>query len=251
MTEAGALYATTVMHRRRVAPLYTFDYRLQYLLLDLDRLPELHAQRRWFSRGRFNLVSFHERDHGDGSGDLRGWVTRLLAARGVAAPARIRLLALPRVLGFAFNPISLYWCEDAGGALRAAIAEVNNTFGERHSYVLHADGAPIGEGALAVDKRLHVSPFFPVEGRYAFRLAAPGERVRVFIEQQLHGRRVLEACLHGERRPLTDRALLGLVLGLPLQALKVLTAIHWQALKIWLRGATFHSKPVPPATEFS
>lgn len=254
----GALYTVRVMHRRRVAPLYRFVYRIFYLLLDIDRLDALHARLRWFSHNRSNLIAFHDRDHGRGEvGGLRAWAESLLAARGVALEGgRIRLLTQPRMLGWVFNPVSFWYCEHADGRLRAVIAEVNNTFGERHSYVLTAAeaGASAGEPlpyevALGKDKCFHVSPLFDLVGRYHFRFAEPGERLQVRLDETREGLPLIDTAIFGERRELTDRSLLAQLVRMPVQALKVLAAIHWQALKIWMRGAKFHGKPPPPDLE--
>ena len=255
MTEAaGFLYSTRVMHRRLVAPLYRFVYRLFHLMVDVDRLDELHAQLRLFSHNRFNLVSFHDRDHGDGArGGLRAWAERLCAADGVRLDGgRIRLLCLPRIFGFAFNPIAIWYCEHRDGTLRAVIAEVRNTFGERHSYLLASGGRPMAyEGTYEKDKCFHVSPFMDLVGRYAFHFAPPGDTVRVVIHETREGAPLLDATLAGERRALTDAALLAQVALMPWMTLKVVAGIHWEALKLWLRGAKFHRKPEPPEPEFT
>ncbi len=251
---AGFLYSTRVMHRRLVAPFYRFVYRLFHLLLDVDRIGELAQRLRLFSRNRFNLVSFHDRDHGGGeAGGLRAWAERLLAAEGIRLDGgRIRLLCLPRVLGFAFNPIAVWYCEHRDGTLRAVIAEVRNTFGEKHCYLIASGGRPITyEGPHEKDKCFHVSPFLDLVGRYAFRFSAPGEVVRVLIHETREGVPILDATLAGERRALTDGALLRQVLAMPWMTLKVVAGIHWEALKLWLRGAKFHRKPAPPAPEFT
>lgn len=254
MSDAGVIYRCTVMHRRLIAPLYRFTYRVFYLLLDVDRIDELARGLRLFSRNRFNLVSFHDADHGGREpGALRRWAEGLLAAEGVQLEGgRIRLLCLPRVLGFAFNPLALWYCEHRDGSLRAVIAEVRNTFGERHSYVLASAGRPLTyEGPHAKEKCFHVSPFLDLVGRYDFRFAAPAERLRVLIHEAREGVPIMDATLAGERRALTDGALLACVMAMPWMTLKVVAAIHWEALKLWLRGAKFHKKPEPPALEYT
>lgn len=250
MTEAGCLYPARVMHRRLIAPLYRFVYHVFYLLVDVDRLDELHARLRWFSRNRFNLLSLHDRDHGDGHG-LRTWAERMLRSGGVELDGgRIRLLVMPRVLGMSFNPISLWYCEHRDGALRAVIVEVNNTFGEKHSYLLASGGLPLPYSQpYEKDKCFHVSPLLDMVGRYRFTLDEPGERLRVLIHETRAGLPLLDATLAGERRPLDDGAIVRQVLAMPFQMLKVIAAIHWQALKIWLRGAKFHRAPPPPVQE--
>lgn len=232
------------MHRRHVAPLYRFVYRVFYLLVDVDRIDALSARLRFFSYNRFNLLSLHARDHGDASG-LRPWAERTLREQGVEPDGgRIRLLAFPRVLGMVFNPISLWYCERRDGALQAVIAEVNNTFGEKHSYVLANDGAPLAyEQNVDKDKRFHVSPFFDRDGSYRFTLSEPGERLRVVIKQRRDGKPSLDATIAAERHALSDAQILRRVLGMPWLALKVVAGIHWEALKLWVRGAAFHSKP--------
>ncbi|HVT35973.1 MAG TPA: DUF1365 domain-containing protein [Nevskiaceae bacterium] len=248
----GALYPARVMHRRRVAPLYRFHYDVFYLLVDIDRLDALHARLKFFSHGRFNLLSLRDADHGDGRG-LRAWAERMLSSAGIElAGGRIRLLAMPRVLGMAFNPISLWYCEHADGSLRAVIAEVNNTFGEKHSYLLAADGAPLPwNAALDKDKCFHVSPFFDLSGRYRFRLGEPREMLTVSIHQSRDDVSTMDATLTAMRMDLTDGAIIRQVLAMPWLMFKVLAGIHWEALKLWLRGARFHRKPAPPAREIT
>lgn len=246
---AAVLYPARISHRRRIAPLYRFVYRVFYLLIDVDRIDEAARGMRLFSHNRFNLLAFHDRDHGDGKhGGLRCWAERVLAGASIVIEGgRIRLLCLPRVLGFGFNPISLWYCEHRDGSLRAVIAEVRNTFGERHAYLLASGGAPLTyEQPQDKDKCFHVSPFMDLAGRYRFLLSEPGERLRVVIHETREGVPILDATLAAERRALTDWAALRHALRLPLMTLKVVAAIHWEALKIGLRGARFHRKPEPP-----
>lgn len=254
MSAAGSLYPSRVMHRRLVAPLYRFVYRLFYLLLDVDRIGELDRTLRLFSHNRFNLVSFHDRDHGGGEpGGLRAWAERMLAAEGVRLDGgRIRLLCLPRLLGFAFNPIAVWYCEHRDGSLCAVIVEVRNTFGERHSYLIASGGRPLTyEGPHEKEKCFHVSPFMDLAGGYSFRFSEPGETVRVLIHETRAGAPLLDATLAGERAALTDGRLLAQVAAMPWMTLKVVVGIHWEALKLWLRGARFHRKPEPPALEYT
>lgn len=253
MDVAGQLYPSTVMHRRLIAPLYRFTYRIFYLLLDIDRLDEVDRSLRLFSRNRFNLVSFHDADHGDGRTALRPWVEARLAREGVHLDGgRIRLLSLPRLLGFAFNPIALWYCEHRDGTLRAILAEVRNTFGEKHGYLIASGGRPIAyEGPHLKEKCFHVSPFLDLTGRYDFRFTAPGDALRVLIHETRDGAPLMDATLHGRREPLSDARLLARVLAMPWMTLKVVAGIHWEALKLWLRGARFHKKPEPPALEMT
>jgi uncharacterized protein len=245
------LFVGEVMHARLGEPAYRFRYGVFSLLLDIDRLHQATGRLRWFSRNRFNLISFHDRDHlaEDCTLGLREWAERVLAARGIDLEGgRIRLLCFPRVLGFVFNPLSIWYCEHKDGRLRAIICEVRNTFGERHCYVLPEAG---WDTHLRHPKRFHVSPFMGMEGEYTFRFTQPRETLDIAIIERMGGRRVFVARQHMERTALTDGALWALMLVMPLMTLKVVLAIHWQALKIWLRGGKFHRKPPPPSEEVS
>ena len=259
----AVLYAMTVMHRRHVAPLYRFLYRIFYVLFDVDQLDALARRLRLFSHNRFNVISFYDADHGSGApGGLRAWAEGVCAREGIAlAGGRIRLLAQPRMFGWAFNPISLWYCEHADGTLRALIAEVRNTFGEKHSYLLGPQSlaVPPASGAVALPydaelvkgKCFHVSPLFDLVGNYHFSFSEPGARIRVLIHEKRLGAPLLDATMAGAALPFENGQILRQVLKMPVQAVKVLAGIHWQALKIWLRGARFHKKPPPPTADIS
>ena len=240
MTDGSALYFGSVFHRRLGAHPHRFRYRLFWLYLDLDDLDALSRRLRLFSRNRFNLLSFHDRDHGDG-GDrsLKAQALSLLAAGGVEADiGAIRLFCMPRTLGYDFNPLSVYFCHRPDGALAALIYEVHNTFGGRHSYVMTADtaGVPVRH---ACDKAFFVSPFLPMGLRYEFQVAPPGEAIAIAIRAVGPDGPVLRAALAGQRRALTDRELLRAALAFPLVAVKTMAAIHWQALRLLAKGAAF------------
>lgn len=249
MTPEPALYLGRVQHRRARPRVHALDYRVFMLLLDLDRLDQTFAGSRVLKSGRFGLMSFDPRDHGDGSTTpLRAQTEARLKAAGIEGPVgAIRLLTMPRVLGYGFNPISLYYCWRPDGGLMAVVHEVTNTFGERHSYVapassdrgrVHVHGAP---------KRLHVSPFMDMDMAYGFRLSEPAERLELIIDlKDAEGPR-LTASFIGERRPLTDGQLLRAWLTHPLLTLKVMAGIHWEALRIWTKGVAYRRKPAPPA----
>ncbi|MFP4079584.1 MAG: DUF1365 domain-containing protein [Ectothiorhodospira sp.] len=251
-TEQGRLYRTRVMHRRLFPVRYRFTYRVFSLLLDLDRLPALDARLRWFSVDRFNLLALHTRDHGPRDGrPLRPWAEDLLGQHGVDLEGgAIQLLCFPRVLGYAFNPLSLWYCHHRDGSLRAVICEVSNTVGGWHHYVLHDSGRPMAWPVRAArDKRFYVSPFIGMAARYHFRLAEPGEHLGVFIHEHEGDRLMLAATQTGEARPLTDAELLKALAAMPLMTFKVIAGIHWQALKIWLKGGRYHPPPDPAAKE--
>ncbi|WP_353213848.1 DUF1365 domain-containing protein [Salinisphaera hydrothermalis] len=244
-----ALYRCRIMHRRPGPPRYRFAYRAFFVLLDIDAIDAACGVSPLISRNRFNLLSFYDADHGphDGS-DLRTWIDGVLAEHGVAlAGGRVRLLSMPRVLGYGFNPISLYYAEHRDGTLRAIVAEVHNTFGEHHVYVLHENGEAMDWRATREKaKQFHVSPFFDRSGTYRFHVMAPGERVGLGIRlYDEAGTLRIATALSGTHRPLNTRSIGIAACLVPLMTLKVTAAIHWQALKIWLRGATFHTKPKP------
>lgn len=249
MSNPHRLYFSRVMHRRLFPVQYRFEYPVFSLLLDLDaldRVPRplrIGPKRGWWP----GLVRFDPRDHGPRDGSpLRPWAEALLAAQGIdLAGGRIRLLAMPRVLGYGFNPLSLWYCEHRDGTLRAVIAEVSNTFGERHCYVLAQGGAPIPWPLRAsADKRFYVSPLMEVQGGYHFRLSEPDHHLAVLIRQfDDAGRLKLVATQTGPGEPLTGAALWRALRRTPLLTFKVMAAIHWQALKIWLAGAPYVPKP--------
>jgi DUF1365 family protein len=176
----------------------------------------------------------------------------VLAAHGLAeaAAGRLLLVAQPRVLGHVFNPVSFWLAHGQEGSLRAVIAEVTNTFGDRHSYLCaHPDGRPIGRGdVMEATKILHVSPFQPVAGGYRFRFDIRDDRIGIWIDYT-HGEGGLYATLTGPRRPLTTRALIGACLRRPFGSRRVLALIHWQALKLWWKGAPYRTRPTPPTRE--
>lgn len=243
----AALYVGSTSHKRFAPQPHGFRYRIFQLLVDADRLEEAFAGLRWIKLERFGLMSYRARDHGarDGS-PLRTWVEDLLAEAGLeCTAARIRLLCFPRVLGFVFNPLSVVFVEDEAGALEAVIYEVNNTFGERHAYVVP------GGRRTAAEKRFFVSPFYDVEGEYRFELTPPEERFALRIVKAVDGRPDFIATQSAERRPLTDAAVLKLFLGLPLMTLKVVAAIHWEALRLWLKGTPLKARPKRPKTGWS
>ncbi len=244
----SALYTGRVMHRRLRPRLHQLRYRIFSLLLDLDELDDLDHGLRLFSRNRFNLIAFHDRDHGDGSDTaLRAQVERHLRAARVSEPVgRIELLAMPRVLGFVFNPISIYFCRGRDEALIAILYEVSNTFGERHTYVMPVagDGTDVRQD---IAKRFHVSPFLPMNLHYAFRVRPPGDDVMVAINVLDAQGPILVAVQTGKRRALTDASLARAMLTHPLMTWKVVAGILWEAARLWLKRVPVHRHVGPPA----
>jgi len=248
---ASALYAGEVVHQRFTPRAHRLRYRMFQMLMDLDEGPALHRRLRLFSFNRFNVFSFHERDHGDGrSGPLRGWVVETLERAGIAIGAgRVDLLCMPRILGHVFNPISIYYCHAADGRLAAMLYEVNSTFGERHSYLIPApadEPAPT-DVVQSCDKVLHVSPFMDMDMTYDFRVSWPRHTVSTAIQGNgPDGRAIIYTRFFGKRRPLTDEALLQTFFQFPLLTLKVVLAIHWEAVKLLLKGLRLRPKPPAP-----
>lgn len=237
----GCLYTGHVMHMRLTPFTHKFRYRVFALLLDIDRLPETLGRLKLLRLDRFGLLSFYRRDHGarDGSA-LRPWVEGLLAAAGQPIPARIRLLSFPRIFGYAFNPLSVYYCDDANGRLESVVYEVKNTFGDQHPYVVAIQDAPDGTARHQVDKSFFVSPFLGMDQTYRFTIRPPGERLALKIRQHDGAGPWLIATQSGVRRVLTDAELARQWLTHPLMTVKVFFAIHWQALRLALKGARFH-----------
>lgn len=244
----SALYEGQVTHQRFHPKPHGLRYRLFQMLFDLDELPALSSRLKWFSLNRFNLFAFHEADHGDGRRPLRAYVEELLLTAGIdIAGGRIELLCMPRILGHVFNPISIYYCRHADGRVAAMLYEVNNTFGERHSYLIPADEDPSGGIRQACDKRFYVSPFMDMAMAYDFVLTAPGERIATTVHgDDLDGRRLITAVFTGRRTAFSDRALLRAFFAYPLMTLKVVAAIHFEAARIFLKGVRFHARPRRP-----
>ncbi len=249
---SSALYTGKVAHVRLQPFRHAFSYDIFSLLLDLDDTPKLSKKIRLFSHNRFNLLAFHDKDHADGKSAPKIWVIDQLRAAGYAADEswHIRLLCFPRILGFVFNPLAIYFCSDAEGKMQALLHQVSNTFGERHSYLLAA-GAP-GKIVQACAKAFHVSPFMPVDGSYVFRIAPPDEKLDIAIHYRgPDGTDRLIATQTGVRSDITSAALFRAFCAHPLMTVKILAAIHWQAWRLWRRGAPFFRKPAPPARTVS
>lgn len=229
-----------------------FRYSVDYVLLDAEARPRAPFL---FARNRGGLVSLHDVDHGGAPKAGRGavWVREVLGAADVPFTiGRIEILAQPRVLGHVFNPVSFWLVYDDADALRTVIPEVTNTYGDRHSYMCHHDDwREIGrEDTLTAGKCLHVSPFQPVEGGYTFRFDIRPDKIGIWIDYTT-GNGGLLATLTGARRPLTTSGLMRALVRRPFGSRRVLGLIHWQALKLWWKGAAFQSRPEPPNDEVS
>jgi len=252
MTAAVDHIAGMTYHGRKGAVKNAFRYSVDYVLLDAEA-PKLRTP--WlFRRNGRGVTSLQDTDHGGAPGAGRGaaWVRDVLEQHQIAGVVQIELLAQPRVLGHVFNPVSFWLCRDADHALKAVIAEVNNTYGDRHSYLCHhSDQRPIAPtDTLHATKVFHVSPFQPVDGQYTFRFDIRDKQIGIWIDYA-RDKGGLIATLTGTRRPLSNRAILISALRRPFGARRVLALIHWQALKLWIKGAVFRARPAPPERDVS
>jgi hypothetical protein len=248
---ASALYTGTVMHHRPGPPEHRFVYPVTMYLLDLDELDRLDERLHLFGRNRRRPVSFHDADYlGSGRGPVRQKLRRLTDDAGLEWPGGpVRLLTQCRVFGYVFNPVSFYYLSDRDERLAAIVADVSNTFGERHAYVLRPDraepsGAPGPPDLVWHEKKVfHVSPFFSLDGTYRFTFSRPADRCIVGINLAVGGQTQIRTGLSLRRQPLTDGALARALVRLPLSTARVVAAIHWQAFRLWRKGAPFHTKP--------
>ncbi|MEY4870750.1 MAG: hypothetical protein RLZZ563_80 [Pseudomonadota bacterium] len=247
MTDVDLIRGET-FHGRKGAVRNSFRYSVDYVLLDPDRAqgPSL------FSRNRRNLTAVYDTDYGGAPGNGRGtaWVREVLASHDLPGSDRILLLGQPRVLGYVFNPVSFWLCYDHVGHLRAVIAEVSNTYGDRHSYLCARDDrAPITRtDTLTAQKIFHVSPFQPLDGGYRFRFDIGADRIGVWIDYSTKDGGLFTNLI-GPRVPLTNAQILYAALRRPFGSRRVMALIHWQALKLALKGVKFRNRPTPPPQE--
>jgi DUF1365 family protein len=242
----SCLYVGRLRHERTVPERNGFTYPVYSFLLDLDEVDEL-VGRGLFQHNRRALLELRDSDHLGGSRGLRAGVEEFCAGQGVdVRDTRIEILTQLRLFGYVFNPVSFYWCRDSAGVLRCVVAEVHNTFGERHSYLLVPDGATDAGGRvqMAADKAFHVSPFMGLEGRYLFELdASPGELVSVRIDEERGGERFFQAVLAARRVELDGRSLARVLARRPLMTFQVSALIRLQALRLAAKGVRYHRKP--------
>ncbi|HEX4105649.1 MAG TPA: DUF1365 domain-containing protein [Rhizomicrobium sp.] len=233
----SALYPGWVMHERVCPRSHKFRYRVFAMLLDLEELPRLDRELKLFKWNRPGLFSFHDRDHGDGR-PTRDWLDDLLGKAGIVAPGARRVLCYPRIFGYVFNPLSVWFCHDEHGVLKAMVYEVHNTYAERHSYVLPVIDEKAPDHGCRKD--FYVSPFLSKDCRYHFRIHPPGKKVAVTIQEDEAGKKVLNASFTGKYRPLSDRTLLAMLFSYPLMTVKVVAAIHFEAVRLMLKGVRRH-----------
>lgn len=233
---AARIYVGHVMHMRLIPQRHHFRYRTFSVLLDIDRLDETLGCSRMMKHNRFGVLSLLDKDHGPRDGSpLRPWVDARLAQAGEPPAARVELLCFPRMWGFVFNPLSVYFCYGETGELSSVVYEVKNTFGDQIAYVLGAGAARGGVHRHEQVKEMYVSPFIGMAQTYRFDVAAPDARLAIRIRQSGPEGETLIATQNGEARAFTDRELVRAVATHPLMTLKVMAAIHWQALRLWVK----------------
>lgn len=238
-----------VRHRRLRPSVHAFAYPTYFLMLPLRSLREHGDTGGALRRNRRGLLAFHDADHGDGRADALAWMDELLEAEGVFAAGAARgetwLHCYPRVLGYVFKPVSFWYCHHADGGLAAIVAEVNNTFGERHCYLLAGPDVALGR-ELQARKVFHVSPFCDVQGRYRFRFMRTASRTVARVDHDDDAGALLQTSVSGHLQPLTAAAVRRAFFGMPLMTLGVLLRIHWHALQLWTKRVPFFRKPAPP-----
>jgi DUF1365 family protein len=232
---AATTYRTAISHARQAPLSHRFRYRSESWLVDLDAVPELPRGLRW-------LAAFDSRDHlGDAEDSLRDNLSRLLKTHGLdVSGGRILMLANARALGHAFNPISVHWCYDAADSLVAVVAEVHNTYGDRHAYVLRPN--PDGSVDQVIDKAMYVSPFNPVDGEYRITVSPPGDHVAVAVTLTRDGHPPFVATLRGTKR--ATRSVTVAAIATASTSLRVSALIRWQGVRLYLRGLGVEPRPV-------
>lgn len=242
------IYEGRVFHHRLRPRKHRLAYRVFSFFLDLEELPELNSKLKLFSFNRFNLFSFREKDYGPGTDTpLIDYVRTTLHEADVKdADGPVRLLCYPRLFGYAFNPLSVYYCYSKQEQLRAVIYEVSNTFGERHSYLIPLGDDKQGKSYHACDKVFYVSPFMEMEARYHFRITHPDDSITVFIDQHDGQGSMLKASFSGRVQTLSDYDLIRILFKYPLMSVKVIAGIHWEAWKLWRKGIKIVDRPLPP-----
>ena len=239
----SSIYNGSVIHKRFKPKKHFFKYRVFSLFLDLSELKELNNKLNFFSLNKFNLISFYERDHGERDGSsLLEWVKNNLRRNNISTDnIKVKLLCYPRILGYVFNPLSIFFIYDNNESLVSILYEVKNTFGEQHTYVFKIGG----ENKLIQNncsKKFHVSPFIEMDCNYFFRILNPGDKLSVIIDQYDQQGKILFASQDGIRSDLTNKNLMNSYLRHPLMTFKIISAIHFEAFKLWIKGIKFVKK---------
>lgn len=247
-TARPGLFFGSVVHNRLRPKRHWLRYRSFWLLVDIDAIDALASELRLLSHNHFNLFSIHDADYAKGpESSLREHVDAALRAVGVERDAkRVLLFTMPRILGYVFNPLSVYFCYAIDHRLTTIVYEVHNTFGGWHKYVLAVE-QPEGETVQQeCDKAMHVSPFLSLDLAYAFQVRPPGERISIAIQGRDEDGPIINTALSGERKDFSDARLLRAFFSIPLLTFKVTLAIHWEALRMWLKGFPVFPHPARP-----
>ena len=237
MINNSCIYIGSVIHKRFKPKKHFFKYNVFSLFLDLDEINELDKKIPFFSYNKFNILSFFDKDHGyrDGS-SIKNWLIHVLQKKNISTiNIKIKILCYPRIFGYVFNPLSIFFIYDADSNPIAILYEVKNTFGEQHTYVFKID---IKNKQILNNckKKFYVSPFMDLESKYFFKVLIPNERLSVIIDQRDKEGKLLFASQDGERVKLSSKNLLKSYLKHPLMTLKIISAIHYEALKLWMKG---------------
>ena len=241
----SSIYNGTVIHKRFKPKIHYFKYKVFSLLIDLSELENLSKKTKFFSHNKFNLVSFYEKDHGSRDGSsLVSWVKKNLENNNInSEKVRIKLLCYPRILGYVFNPLSVFYIYDDSEKLISILYEVKNTFGEQHTYIFKVDSDQ-NLYQHNCSKKFHVSPFIEMNCKYFFRLLKPGEKISVIIDQYQIDEKILYASQDGQRADFNSKELIKSYLKHPLMTFKIISAIHFEAFKLWLKGIKFIKKKI-------
>ena len=241
----SSIYNGTVIHKRFKPKIHYFKYKVFSLLIDLSELEYLSKKIKFFSHNKFNLVSFYEKDHGNRDGSsLVSWVKKNLKDNNInSEDVKIKLLCYPRILGYVFNPLSVFYIYNIDEKLICILYEVKNTFGEQHTYIFKVDNDQ-NLYQHNCSKKFHVSPFIEMNCKYFFRLLKPGEKISVIIDQYQTDEKILYASQDGQRVDFNTKELIKSYLKHPLMTFKIISAIHFEAFKLWLKGIKFIKKKI-------
>ena len=238
----SSIYNGTVVHKRFKPRIHFFRYKVFSLLIDLSELSTLDKKINFFSYNRFNLISFFDKDHGERDGtSLIEWVKKNLRENNIdAEEIKIKLLCYPRILGYVFNPLSVFYIYNNNEKLISILYEVKNTFGEQHTYIFKIENDNLLQHNC--EKKFHVSPFIEMNCNYFFRILKPSEKISVIIDQYQSNEKILFASQDGKRADLTSAELMKSYLKHPLMTFKIISAIHFEAFKLWMKGIKFIKK---------
>jgi len=239
----SSIYNGTVIHKRFKPKKHFFRYSVFSLFIDLSELNQLDNSIKFFSFNKFNLISFFEKDHGDRDGSsLIKWVKKNLNENNISSEnIKIKLLCYPRILGYVFNPLSVFFIYNSKNKLISILYEVKNTFGEQHTYIFKVED-DLNLFQHNCSKKFHVSPFIEMNCNYFFRILKPGEKISVIIDQYHSNEKILYASQDGKRADFNSKELLKSYLKHPLMTFKIISAIHYEAFKLWTKGIKFISK---------